>query len=465
MEEKQREGKTAALVTYIIALLALAAGLVLPITNLTFTGGGFHFKEAPVMQLGGALASFGLPLKSQLSILYAFPVQKFDLGGALLFYYALTSAVALVLLIPAIVAKPETSRKVISVGELLPLTALLPLAALDVLKAYGIWNINLLGAFGVTLLMLVIQRIAYGKGSGVIKFILFILSAVAALFAALDLLSAVPALFSPFGKIASALNGKKPFEANLGLYTVFGIPVTGRSLIVTALFNLFELFRASEPSITVANWFAFLTVCLVLFNLFLDMLGLGKKTNSLMIVSNVIRYSVEFAFIVALAITVLFMPSSYGIMLYLLAIIALIQLLIQIIRAVVFRKAHRVAAAETVEAEEPAEENVYAPAAIPEETAAASNEAYETRNVYYNVNTIYNGPTDDFIKKLSTDEKVEFARLFLEKRTGASHGIPDYVVGGDNSRFFSMLFIYFARIRDIVSDGLMNKFYEEAKLM
>ena len=60
---------------------------------------------------------------------------------------------------------------------------------------------------------------------------------------------------------------------------------------------------------------------------------------------------------------------------------------------------------------------------------------------------------------------MEFARVFLERRAGNLSAIPDYIIGDDNSKFFSAIFIYFARVRDIVSDGLMNKLYEEVHLM
>ncbi len=477
MSEKQRGGKAATIATYIIALLALLAGLILPITNLTFSGGKFDFKAAPVMQLAGALATFGLPVKAGFDPIYSFPLKNFDLGAALLFYYALTIVAALILLIPAFAAKPATSRKVITVGELLALSALMPLCWLEVLTGPGIWNLNFIGAFLITILILIIQCLAFKKGSGAVKTLLFLLSAAAALFAALDIIHAVPTFTAPFEKLAGALNGKKPFEANTGLYTLFDAAamdntiVTGRVLIERALMNMF--FRASELSVTVGNWFALLAVLLVLFNLFLDMLGLGKKTTRLMIVGNVIRYAAELAFVIGLAVTIAFMPSSYGVALYILALISLIQFAIQVVRAVAFRRAARAVAPDTVVAPETAAEEtaestgglVTPPAAIPAETAAASGEPYETKSYVYNVNTIYNGPSDGFIQKLTTEQKVEFARMFLEKRTGAAHGIPDYIVGGDNSRFFSMLFIYFARIRDLVSEGLMNKFYEEVKLM
>lgn len=471
MSEKKSKGKTAALVTNIIALLALVAGLLLPITNHTFSGGGFDFKESPVMQAAGALASLGLNVDSGVSDLYYFPIAGgFDLGSALLLFYILTVFAAVILLVPALVLKAEKARKVIFVSELIALSSLLPFCMLEILKAgllgeYATWNLNIIGAFAITLLMLVIQCIIERKGSGALKLILFLLSGLAASFVALGLASAVPALSSAAESAADAVSGKKPFETGTGLFSVSGATVNGRDYILLALYNMFGSFRDAETSVTVANWLGFVISALVLLNLFLDMFGLGKKTNRFMIISNVARYSAELASVVALAITILFMTASYGVMLYLLAAIAIIQFVIQTVRAVVYKKTHRAAKpAEETESEAlPAGET--APAALPAaETALASSDPSETRSYVYNVNTIYNGPTDEFINKLSTEQKVEFARMFLEKRTPVN-GIPDYVVGGDNSRFFSMLLIYFVRMRDLVSDGLMNKFYEEAKLM
>ena len=83
----------------------------------------------------------------------------------------------------------------------------------------------------------------------------------------------------------------------------------------------------------------------------------------------------------------------------------------------------------------------------------------------YTIDTIYAGPTDDFIRKLSNDERIEFARTFIEKNRGDLGSIPDYKVGGDNKKFFSVAFIYLGRIRGLVSDGLLNKMYKELNLL
>ncbi|MCD8040663.1 MAG: hypothetical protein LUF82_04015, partial [Clostridia bacterium] len=83
----------------------------------------------------------------------------------------------------------------------------------------------------------------------------------------------------------------------------------------------------------------------------------------------------------------------------------------------------------------------------------------------YKVKQVYCGPTDDFILKLEESEKIEFAKLFIEKVNGDYDNIPDYIVGGNNKAFFSALFIYLSQFRPLMSSGLMNKIYDELNLL
>lgn len=83
----------------------------------------------------------------------------------------------------------------------------------------------------------------------------------------------------------------------------------------------------------------------------------------------------------------------------------------------------------------------------------------------YTIDAIYAGPMDDFIRKLSNDERIEFAKTFIEKNRGDLGNIPDYVVGGENKKFFNVAFIYLGRIRGLVSDGLLNKMYKELNIL
>lgn len=82
----------------------------------------------------------------------------------------------------------------------------------------------------------------------------------------------------------------------------------------------------------------------------------------------------------------------------------------------------------------------------------------------YTVN-VYRGPIDEFMKKLSNEEKIEFSQVFIEKTRGDLGNIPDYVVGGNNEKFFPAVFIYLGRVRELVSDELLNKMYRELNMM
>ena len=73
----------------------------------------------------------------------------------------------------------------------------------------------------------------------------------------------------------------------------------------------------------------------------------------------------------------------------------------------------------------------------------------------------YDGPTDAFMNTLNDDEKSEFLEVFVDKTKGSVKGIPDYVIGEDNSEFFPMVFVHINRFRNTVSDGLMSKLYKQ----
>ena len=77
----------------------------------------------------------------------------------------------------------------------------------------------------------------------------------------------------------------------------------------------------------------------------------------------------------------------------------------------------------------------------------------------------YGGPVDEFIGKLTNDEKIEFAMTFIERNKGDIGNVPEYVIGGNNKKFFSAVFIYLGRIRGLISDGLLNKMFKELNML
>lgn len=109
-------------------------------------------------------------------------------------------------------------------------------------------------------------------------------------------------------------------------------------------------------------------------------------------------------------------------------------------------------------------EPVQTPAPAPVQTPAPAPVSEPPVEVY-RVNKVYGGPVDDFIRKLSNDEQIEFAMTFIEKSKGDLSNLPEYVVGGENKKFFNAVFIYLGRLRGMISDGLLNKMFRELNML
>ncbi|MDE5666827.1 MAG: hypothetical protein K2I29_01145, partial [Clostridia bacterium] len=207
----------------------------------------------------------------------------------------------------------------------------------------------------------------------------------------------------------------------------------------------------------------------------LHALGRGKATQRFLLVSNVVRYTLTLVVAALVIILPIFIEGqSVGLMGVVFAVLTLVALLLNIFRLINAPKKVKKAKSKkektvkveapvvaVIDDEQPVEEEpiVYVPEKR-EQPAALANEEPQVYNP-----VIYNGPVDDFIKTLPTELKVEFSRVFLERQCGNLSFIPDYKVGGNNDRFFNNVFIYFARLRNAVSDELINKMYEFGNLM
>ncbi|MDE6001070.1 MAG: hypothetical protein K2G96_01925, partial [Clostridia bacterium] len=122
-------------------------------------------------------------------------------------------------------------------------------------------------------------------------------------------------------------------------------------------------------------------------------------------------------------------------------------------------------------AQQPVRKPVEQPAPQPRVNPYAAQESFPSyvppvqQQSAYKVNTVYQGPSDEFMRKLTNDEKIEFSMTFIEKSKGDIGKVPDYVIGGDNKKFFSSVFIYLGRVRNLISDGLLNKMYKELNML
>lgn len=520
-EKTIRKGpnKVAALITYSIALICLLLGLFLPFGNgAEDTVGNMLGLQLPAAI--NALKIGNLSIATNYDFHYAYPVDfggKFtlDFGAVLVLLYALVTLMGVIALIPAIVntvskkSKKNVALKAASFIEVLAVAVLsclfffiIPHALLsdDGLKALNNWS--LIAALGGTLLMLIVQAFIYRKkGSGVIKFVLALISAIAFITSLYDITAVLP-----------FLDGKLPDIGNFA-YGIYGSEFLGGVVPVQAYTHIPLLFAGMLPE---GAKELTLFICsaaiyyVVLANLVFDLMGLGKRTNKILLLLNVIRFALELAIAAVIIIVAAITEGvSIGLLSILIAVLALISLVINIIRFATFKtrkkakkpqenkesepaaaaaeaqpapeatetvkqrkereKAEKLAAKqaekEAAEAEAQAQaqarqaETVAAQAAPQQPVPAADN------NAAFYTPVIYNGPVDDFIRLLTNEEKIEFARVFIERKNGPLTGVPEYVVGGENDKFFASVFIYFAKIRDLVSDGLMNQLYKQANVM
>lgn len=450
-KERKRPNKFPAMITYIIAVLSLLVGLIFPLGTKALAEGGLQFNNMPILQIEGALVELRLissPVSApMLNPAYSWQISLFgmtvDIGAILLLAYIFVTALAVILLIPVCVSgkQKETARKTAITAELMALIVLFALVIHEFVRHTNDWNLSVFIPFGVTALMLIIQSIVYFGKSGVIKTVAFILSALAVVVAVSNIRSFIPRI----GILLANMKGARPFETTAGLYSLGGTSYFGRMLMLNSV-----VIPADKPGYAVVNVIALVLIALVCVNFLIDMFGLGKAANRQTMVINCARYVIELMLIAVLYGAIFWFMGSFGLCLYMLTVIALGQLIIAIARYVGYKEVIEVVFEEDEEQSEVAKTDyVEKPMPAPEPIIISADAGY-------------NGPTDAFIEKLSTEQKTEFAKLFLEHGSHDLEGIPDYTVGGDNSKFFSAIFIYLARVRDRISDGLMDKLYEEA---
>ena len=526
------ESKFPALITYMLFLAAMVVGLILPLGTKTISS-GIDLKNMPVLQLGGALVALGLVKKPPFGVAlspaysYGFVVGNttVNIGAILLMLYALVTLLAVIMFIPICVTKRNgpKGRSMAVVTEVLAAIVLIAMIASNFTLASYLddFNLSVIIPLGVTIFVLMLQSIIYFKGSGVIKSIIFIISVISVFLLLFDIVQVIPKLAKPLEKLIAKMHGARPFATSYGLYALDNVAYNGHSVISQLSNGSGALMPDGHIDFLIVHILAIVLVLLVVLNLFLDLLGISKRTKRYMLALNLTRYIIEFVLVAALAVTVFWISGNFGIALYVLFVIAIIQLIIAIVRISIFPKPEKQVLALEPAHERSAFDDFYEPAKeynpseqknVTEETYDRSAERtpeqlpekttqtkrYERRRsnpVVYRpapepepekkpepaeeviipaapapepekkpepVSTvIYNGPIDSFIRKLPNEERVEFQRVFLERADHRLPTIPEYMVGGNNSRFFSSIFIYYAHVRKHVSDGLMNKLYEE----
>lgn len=453
--------KYPAMITYIIAVLSLLVGLILPLSTKALAEGGLEFNNMPILQLTGALVALKalseLPFGAALTSAFSFKIPLFgavDIGAILLLAYIFITVFALIMLIPVCAAKRHKQfvRKLVMVTEIIALVVLLAFVVRELISYNGDWNLSVIIPFGVTLLMLIIQSVVYLKGSGVIKTVVFVLSAIGAVAVVGNITAIFPPLATQIDKFFANFNVVRPFKPSLGLYSLGEFTYYGHTLLTDSSL----IIPSANPEYAVINISALIITALVCLDLLLNLFGLGKSTGRGVLKFNLIRYTVEFLLILLTYGFIFWLMGNFGFCLYLLTALALAQLIIAIVRLSYYKKLHGFEERERT-------------ADLNEERTFTANggtpAVTETAPATLNAQGAYSGPTDAFLQKLNGEQKSEFTKTFLEHGSCNIDGIPDYVVGGDNSKFFSSIFIYLSRVRDLISDGLMDKLYEEVNLL
>ncbi len=489
MSTTKTSKKYLSVVTYCIALVCLLLGLFLPLYN----GDGLLFMAIPQ----AFCTTFGITgdipgeaLSRTFEVTFA-GAGTYDFAPLLVTLYAAIAAIGIIMLIPVFACK--TTKKGANVCayivEVAAAVVLFVYALLQVLAyidgTYGenAWDYGVVHiALGGTLLMLIIQSLGYKKGSGVVKLVVTVLGAVGVL-----CLLNIPKLFK--------LSTTTLFDGNLfiGYFTgAFGIEAVN-SLVGTGITNLFGDSLAQMVACIAVGCGGLLAIG----NLAFDIIALGANTKKGTLVFDVIRYLIQ-TILLILGVVMLFVLDNDvtpGLLMYILLAVALIQLIIASVRCGIYKPAQKaessytgvapvayvddtVAANAPVPQQQPAYaqpqqpayvqpvylQPVYAAPAAPAAAAQPAPQAHQGE-VVYTAKEVYHGPTDSFIARLSESEKIEFSKLFLEKINGPYANVPDYVVGGDNKDFFTSIFIYLGKFRSLISDGLMNKIYNELNLL
>lgn len=393
------------------------------------------------------------------------------------------------------------------------------------LKTTATGYLNLICVFAAVLIVLFVQSIVEKKSYGVVKMFLFIFSAAAFMFAMFAIDNMIETVLSAISLDSVWTAVTDGLKVGGGLYAQGGVEVTGFNALHTMIGGLMRgenLIWVSGNSITlnIVNVCVFALFAVLAFNLIVDFVGLmaGNKTNAKGAVIphkggkifGLVRYALALVIAIVIEVCVVVDKSlADGICLYFVIALLLINVIIDIVRLARVPAQKRKAEQQTTEALRIEEEGMtgseqettdiisegspaftpapaYAesqtevqpvaettaeePAAqateeqlvisdIPEETAEPEEESEPA--VYTPKPVVYDGPTDAFLDTLTTAEKIEFCKVFVDKTRGNLPAkMPEYEIGGSNDDFFPAVFINLGRFRAMLSSSLLRKIYK-----
>jgi len=476
-EKTKTPGKAGVVFTYILVLACLILGWVLPMYDgdkmlITYFASIFN----------GAIGSAVIPVEGFFANAYSAPtVPLFGAEVAIfnwaLLVYAVMTVIGVIALIPVLFGKKACKgfAGFVEYFAILAFTvySFYYLCATDTL-AFENFNLNLFIAIVGTFAAVILQGWITKKGSGVIKFFIFLISSIALLML-LDVATLIPAL-EFLGTSSGGAEMVIIFMADPGAILS---SLSGEFLNVLFAYAALILFVGA-----VINW-----LC--------DCLSLVTVSNKGGKVLSLIRYLLTtLAGVIAIVLTFV-NGGSPLIVEYVLVATQLILFIIACIRVKKHKKIKQ--AAMQAEADDEEDEELPVEEAVVEEAVAEETETVveqdpstqvivpilvptpapaepttvqttneqvvQNRTVVYNVQNVYNGPTDVFMNSLTDEEKIEFHSTFILKQKGNFSFLPDYEIGGNNQDFFAAIFIYLGKFRNVLSTNLLNKIYIHLNLL
>ena len=393
-EKKNKSRKITVLVTYLITVACLLAGLLVPLYNwgMGTLADRMLLRYLPSM-LDNVLAPFAKKQLIPASIPWFISVYtgKFDLASLACVLYALLCVVSLVMIIPVCLGKKH-KRTSVNCALAVEIAAVIITAVYVVYLSYYLANLgiawtsfNMLIPLGGALIMAIIQSVLTKGSLGVSKTIGVILSTLAVV-SILDITVFVPMLASPLNSLSEKLysGSQAGFLSGLELSTHAGI--NGAGILYYIKSSIGAVFGAGAYIGTLYVLIMLLAV-LTLFNFVCDAIGLavGRKyrkdglpaRNAGLNIFALVRYSATLVFAALLIILgIMKQGVTPGIYLYLLTALMLFALLNAVIRTVVEFKRAKKCATNIADLEDTvAEDNGLEPQ--PEEEAVYAQPAYE----------------------------------------------------------------------------------------
>ncbi|MCD8040662.1 MAG: hypothetical protein LUF82_04010, partial [Clostridia bacterium] len=346
MTNTEQPKKKLTVITYIIALVCLILGLLLPNHD-----GKMMITTLPsaFAELFSALNITSVPgnaFASSVDVNF-FGLITLDIGALAILLYAVITVIGIIMLIPAFACKKKKPVSVCSYTVEIAAFIVLFIYVLLITGNTGLtnytpsdfannfpfdWGVICIAFLG-TLLMLLIQAVANYKGAGALKIVIWLLGMIGvySLFTITGLSFIFSEEYGNLGGLFAVADGTHLSGYHF-LYFFVQVTFSGNK----AVYLLGTSGTAKAASIIIA-----IAALLAIINFIIDTFALSTKTRKSNVVFDCVRYLLEFV-CALIGIILLFAIKEYkaepGILLYVLVAVSVICADISIVRSAVYKK-------------------------------------------------------------------------------------------------------------------------------